>query len=1733
MPRISGGAGKGQSGDWPSATCSPVTNEVFESIPLSAKSDDVYYFYPPDPVSWSWAHAGVATRPRPRPPPALGHRARNALMRAYNGNGMRARSRTAPPNRSAASSADCAKTAIPAPDPMSFKAVAVNCQNGCIENIVTELAADPVHVAAVSELNLRSNWTTAKGREFCSLLGGCYSLYVNIKPGTGVGLLIHKAVDHLLVRDSSGNVIVEKEKHGRAVAVSMRLPDSDKSAKFISARGPASEDREPGRKSLWDFFEQQQLFRTASNGETAADDVPATVLLGDLNGIYDHSAAPSTSWQYRNVLMWGAMRTLMTGPAPLIDIWQSCHPGKHESSFRPAPVKINDNRLDYGLANTAFMALGNRWESRYGVMGSYDHKALYISVHGTPLTRYGVWASDNPGKRRFVPKQLKKFSAEEMRDLSEELARRCGDLAVELTACCEEAAPDPASPLRAAGVVPPEASAADADATSMGSSSAAHLNKRSLAVDLLATVSEVIEEKRNLNGRMFYNKIWAQMKQATDPAQRDRLRSKFFHHERNRFYKLLQKGKKDGSFLKKLRLMESLPPGVQQVEDEAGNILSGRAEQEHAERVLKRFGTSTPTAEQSSPGQQLDSEQVDALLQEAGLRADCGADVAGPTLSFAVFMDLVKKAKADTAVGTDGIPLKAIAKFPEPLQVALFHIAKGWVEGHIAPHADWLEARVILLSKGGDTNPRRIEDRRPISILNALYKVVAIVLDRWLRSNLKVHPAQFGFQAGVSTWQATCRMKCIMESLGLDPGWFAFVDFRRAFPSTGVALVRAILQKRGVPSQVLKLIDSLYAGATEKINVNERVCVINEEILGLRQGCPASPVLFQIVMDVVLDLLDRRLGYGDSDRSAMNSMEAGPSQAFADDLGALVRQNKVEDFVGALRCIKTVLHLEVNVKKCGLVRLNSPVYAQDQWSYEGQHLAELKEDEMYKYLGTWVPGDLKPLSTFPTILQEMRERLKWADQWDLDLFLRAQVVNYMITPWIVHRCFGAAEVSILAKKAETLVGVFLRNAEHKPVPLYNRIIFRPLDQGGLGVRRLEPVMNTSLTHSVWKFMDSQVKPELASILCHAFDRHQCRLQLARQQPLPIMVGQSQTSDSLPAFVDLVTASLNAASSLGLALLSRGEVCAPRILCPQVPRDPAQTPAQVDTGAVVMAGWSFRKVSSQHSGSQALEAVISEMRKRISLKTAGARPGAAVCPMPAVNYEESIRHLLDTDPTTVVIYTDGSFCMKPQTAGSGFARWDLKESSADVFYARTPGKPSVLRAELYAVLGALRAAPTDRAVLLLVDNSTCQEITDNLLNLRQLPANLFDRADADIISAIHKLLPLRKRPGRALWVKSHCGLSGNLMADNAAESGASCLEALAVEADNVLESMGMTKDKCLHMQDGTLALGAVIKAQGRERWFGCVQPDGSLSTQSPEGAADVGLDCDRSHICRLKFIWGRVWWSTHLPFDPPSPEVCEKNHHYKFRESRPCQLCKESHCCEPLESLRKCSGMVAFLKSFLEIPSTLTGNNANKGIIMAGIVSQWYHARDRTVVDRRLLLRTWPQESLWKELLTGLVLSGSELRKLWNRAWNHGLPRWQTNVLNTLPSSEVLVSVRSGRAVNSAFVTGTMSEVYLFRDCELLDSIFEVNRDSTVEFASWQLKKPAPVELMPGNGSWVRIQLDPDSLRPRLSCAAQVHRRFKSGKKATLIFWDEQKKQSHGVFDCDKVSVFQDSLRADI
>ena len=402
----------------------------------------------------------------------------------------------------------------------------------------------------------------------------------------------------------------------------------------------------------------------------------------------------------------------------LCDIWNLVHPGQHVSSFGARP---QGNRVDYCLVSKPFMQMvvqndtggtvpaQNRWKAELSNAGTYDHKCLEVRVCFPPLTRYGIWAAENPGSgmKRFVPKSLRDFTKKERQELSEKIKEDCEHLAE----CCE----------RAEG---PRA--------------------RQKAADLLLRkVGETVAAAQAAGGKMYYDRIWAEMKRAEadgNTDKRDGLRQKWLRKERERKLKRLRRGRTDGSFLKWMKHFGSPPTGVDQVEGKDGQVLHGDAEKAHAKDVLCSFGAKGGeiSAERS--------EKLDKLLKDIGMPKDCNKDdVPNPSLSFDEFMKLVKKAKLSTATGMDGIPLKAIEWFDKSVQEALYNIACGWISGDCPPLPDWICSRVVLLSKGAGSNPNRIEERRPISILNALYKVVASVLDKWLQNPPEYAPCPVWF----------------------------------------------------------------------------------------------------------------------------------------------------------------------------------------------------------------------------------------------------------------------------------------------------------------------------------------------------------------------------------------------------------------------------------------------------------------------------------------------------------------------------------------------------------------------------------------------------------------------------------------------------------------------------------------------------------------------------------------------------------------------------------------------------------------------------------------------------------------------------------------------------------------------------------------------------------------------------------------------------------------------------
>ena len=100
-------------------------------------------------------------------------------------------------------------------------------------------------------------------------------------------------------------------------------------------------------------------------------------------------------------------------------------------------------------------------------------------------------------------------------------------------------------------------------------------------------------------------------------------------------------------------------------------------------------------------------------------------------------------------------------------------------------------------------------------------------------------------------------MEAMRLSLTAPAAAVVLFDFRAAFPSMSQQFLLRILGALGLPDFVLHFISSLYDDNRCSINVSGKAFAGFAMRAGIRQGCPLSPLLFAIVMDILLRRLAR------------------------------------------------------------------------------------------------------------------------------------------------------------------------------------------------------------------------------------------------------------------------------------------------------------------------------------------------------------------------------------------------------------------------------------------------------------------------------------------------------------------------------------------------------------------------------------------------------------------------------------------------------------------------------------------------------------------------------------------------------------------------------------------------------------------------------------------------------------------------------------------------------------
>ena len=371
----------------------------------------------------------------------------------------------------------------------------------------------------------------------------------------------------------------------------------------------------------------------------------------------------------------------------------------------------------------------------------------------------------------------------------------------------------------------------------------------------------------------------------------------------------------------------------------------------------------------------------------------------------------------------------------------------------------WKRSNTILIHKGGDE--MQPSNWRPISLQSTIYKVFAAVMARrlaeWCLTEKKLSPSQKGFLP----MEGCAEHSFTMESIIADAKRrrkdlrILWLDLRNAFGSVPHDLLWLMMNKLKVPVQFIEVCKEVYAGSSQRIRCKEGFTNDIQLKVGIKQGCPLSPLLFNIALEALLPVLDRRgVGY------KLENGSAGKQLVYADDISIL--SSSKEEIQDTLRLVKEFTDwssLAINVRKCGcLSMINSSSRGRyvEPFSPEfgGQRIPALLWEDAYRYLGVEV-GRLRPDTATTQLSRQILEvvdtildsRLAdWQKVDAINLFALSKV-NYLLSTSILNRTWAAKLDSEVRKR--------VKKSLRLPVRTLCAFFHLPCGMGGLGLTSIE------------------------------------------------------------------------------------------------------------------------------------------------------------------------------------------------------------------------------------------------------------------------------------------------------------------------------------------------------------------------------------------------------------------------------------------------------------------------------------------------------------------------------------------------------------------------------------------------------------------------------------------------------------------------------------------------------
>ena len=296
--------------------------------------------------------------------------------------------------------------------------------------------------------------------------------------------------------------------------------------------------------------------------------------------------------------------------------------------------------------------------------------------------------------------------------------------------------------------------------------------------------------------------------------------------------------------------------------------------------------------------------------------------------------------------------------------------------------------------------PKHPTHFRPISLMNSVMKLLSKVMARRLKEvmHVLVSPTQSAFIQGRQITDSILLASEVISALKdkKSSGLVLKIDFEKAFDKIRWNFVFEVLRQMNFDSKWIDWISSIFNSSSISVLVNGSPSSEFSPTRGLRQGDPLSPLLFNLVGEVLSAMLNRASELKIINGISLpNCKELITHLQFADDVVLFISQD-IDSIMGikrVLQCFQVISGLKINFSKSSLYGYGGSEQNLVEWA--ALLGCEVGKGEL-KYLGATLGASPTRLKYWDPLLAKVQARVQSYDSSTLSIAGRTVLLKAVI-----------------------------------------------------------------------------------------------------------------------------------------------------------------------------------------------------------------------------------------------------------------------------------------------------------------------------------------------------------------------------------------------------------------------------------------------------------------------------------------------------------------------------------------------------------------------------------------------------------------------------------------------------------------------------------------------------------------------------------------------------------------